>query len=554
MKKLLQVLFGLVLFVLLFGVYGYGQVQNMQAASGTNGDLTKPTLGFNLASGQTLNVKTGAIISGAGSYDFTSGTKLVLPNSAAPTTTAFGWTAADNNAWAASRGAVQFFDGTANTYLVGALVSDTPTNGQVPTWNTGGTITWETPATGGVALGDSPTWTGIHTWTPAARSSGVLPYLTYNAPADTAQTAGTEAIGISYLGATRQHASNTSITSQREVVFAAPTYSFASATGTITNAATVAITAAPIVGTNAAITNPYALWLQAGSLGFGASGSIGSISQSSGLLSVNSVAGLNLRPSTGSNGPLSIAGASMDVVVSDDTANPTWKGAAVTSRGMYLQRAATAFATYHALALGATAQSGLESDLATGTYASTTATDSGASMRMSMRTYGGTTWVNNALIAMFTTQTQSETARGSEIRFYTSINSGTTLSQQATIGNDGSMKLLNPTGGLGYGTGAGGAVTQASSRTTGVTLSKVCGAITLVSAAGSATPQTFTVTNTTVAANDTIVVNQQSGTDLYEIFVTNVGSGSFKITFFTTGGTTTEQPVFNFAVIKAVNS
>jgi hypothetical protein len=34
--------------------------------------------------------------------------------------------------------------------------------------------------------------------------------------------------------------------------------------------------------------------------------------------------------------------------------------------------------------------------------------------------------------------------------------------------------------------------------------------------------------------------------------VTAVASGSFRISFATTGGTTTEQPVFNFAVIKAV--
>jgi hypothetical protein len=31
-----------------------------------------------------------------------------------------------------------------------------------------------------------------------------------------------------------------------------------------------------------------------------------------------------------------------------------------------------------------------------------------------------------------------------------------------------------------------------------------------------------------------------------------VAAGSFNITFRTTGGTTTETPVFNFAVIKAV--
>lgn len=114
--------------------------------------------------------------------------------------------------------------------------------------------------------------------------------------------------------------------------------------------------------------------------------------------------------------------------------------------------------------------------------------------------------------------------------------------------------LVIATGGLGYGTGSGGAVTQITSRTTGVTLNKTNGAITLVSAAGSATWQSFTVTNSTVAATDTIIANQKSGTDLYMISVTAVAAGSFRISFATTGGTTTEQPVFNFAVIKAVTA
>lgn len=105
-------------------------------------------------------------------------------------------------------------------------------------------------------------------------------------------------------------------------------------------------------------------------------------------------------------------------------------------------------------------------------------------------------------------------------------------------------------GALGYRAGAGGAVTQATSRTTGVTLNKPTGAITLVSAAGSTSWQTFTVTNSTVAAEDTVRVCQKSGTDLHMIHVTNVAAGSFKISFATTGGTTTEQPVFNFTVMK----
>ena len=108
------------------------------------------------------------------------------------------------------------------------------------------------------------------------------------------------------------------------------------------------------------------------------------------------------------------------------------------------------------------------------------------------------------------------------------------------------------TAGIGYGAGAGGTVTQATSRTTGVTINKISGSITLFSAAGSATAETFAVTNSTVAATDVIILNQRSGTDLYDLMVTAVGAGSFNITFRTTGGTTTEQPVFNFAVIKAV--
>lgn len=122
---------------------------------------------------------------------------------------------------------------------------------------------------------------------------------------------------------------------------------------------------------------------------------------------------------------------------------------------------------------------------------------------------------------------------------------GTSLAVTGAVTSSG-------TAGVGYATGAGGTVTQGSSRTTGVTINKTSGAITLFSAAGSATATTFTVTNSTVAATDVIILSQKSGTDLYDLMVTAVGAGSFNITFRTTGGTTTEQPVFNFVVIKGV--
>ena len=124
---------------------------------------------------------------------------------------------------------------------------------------------------------------------------------------------------------------------------------------------------------------------------------------------------------------------------------------------------------------------------------------------------------------------------------------GTSLAVTGAVTSSG-------TAGVGYATGAGGAVTQLTSRTTGVTLNKTAGAITLFSAAGTTVAATFTVTNSLVNTTDVIILNQHTGTDLYDLMVTKTTLGSFDITFRTTGGTTTEQPIFNFAVIKGVDS
>lgn len=125
--------------------------------------------------------------------------------------------------------------------------------------------------------------------------------------------------------------------------------------------------------------------------------------------------------------------------------------------------------------------------------------------------------------------------------------------ERARISTDGSV-LVTSANGLGYGTGAGGTVTQGTSRTTGVTINKPTGAITMFSALGSAVAATFTVTNNLVAATDTIILTQQSGTNFYVLLVTAVAAGSFNITFYTTGGVATDAPVINFSVIKGVTA
>lgn len=132
----------------------------------TNKTLTSPTINTATISAPTL---TGAITS-AGATSF------IMPIGAAPTVTSFGMFAGDNDLWAASRGAPLFYDGTGTVALVGVLTSDTPSNGQVPTFNSGGTITWETPSTGGTSVNaadtqviysdgiNNPTGDGLFLW------------------------------------------------------------------------------------------------------------------------------------------------------------------------------------------------------------------------------------------------------------------------------------------------------------------------------------------------------------------------------------------------------
>lgn len=115
----------------------------------------------------------------------------------------------------------------------------------------------------------------------------------------------------------------------------------------------------------------------------------------------------------------------------------------------------------------------------------------------------------------------------------------------------GLLTSSSPTAGIGYATGAGGTVTQGTSRTTGVTLNTATGNIVLFSAAGSATPFSFTLTNSKIAAADTVNISQKSGTDIYTTqAVTAVAAGSCRITLANASGTTTETPVFNFNVVK----
>lgn len=102
-------------------------------------------------------------------------------------------------------------------------------------------------------------------FTPTTSGTAATVRFGVTAAADTGLTAGTEAPWI-YLngGVTRQHASNTAITTQRDIRIDATTHSFASSGGVITDGSTVYISGPPIAGTNATITNPWSLYVASG--------------------------------------------------------------------------------------------------------------------------------------------------------------------------------------------------------------------------------------------------------------------------------------------------
>ena len=107
---------------------------------------------------------------------------------------------------------------------------------------------------------------------------------------------------------------------------------------------------------------------------------------------------------------------------------------------------------------------------------------------------------------------------------------------------------------IGYTAAGQGTVTQATSKSTGVTLNKPAGRITMDAASlATATNATFTLTNSFISANDTIILTISGGqatAGSYNVFANSLGTGTVSITLRNiSGGTLSEAIVVNFAII-----
>ena len=127
---------------------------------------------------------------------------------------------------------------------------------------------------------------------------------------------------------------------------------------------------------------------------------------------------------------------------------------------------------------------------------------------------------------------------------------GIAYTDQDLVGSD----TVYVAGVLGYSTAAQGTVTQATSKSTGVTLNKSAGQITMNNAAlAGATAVSFTLTNSLISANDVLILNVGAGATAaaYTAYVSSLSAGSAVITLrnMTAATSLSEAVVINFALL-----
>lgn len=136
-----------------------------------------------------------------------------------------------------------------------------------------------------------------------------------------------------------------------------------------------------------------------------------------------------------------------------------------------------------------------------------------------------------------------------------SFEAGTDADEVPVSGMLGRMAFVDEW--CGYAQG-GGAVTQATSKSTGVTLNTPCGQIIMNGAALAAdSAVTFTMVNSQVSPQDVIVVSIKSGATAgaYSVSTSDIASGSVDIALRNlTAGSLSETVVLNYVIIKSTTT
>jgi hypothetical protein len=133
------------------------------------------------------------------------------------------------------------------------------------------------------------------------------------------------------------------------------------------------------------------------------------------------------------------------------------------------------------------------------------------------------------------------------------------LSNITNITMTGNLSATGPSSTIGYGTGSGGTVTQATSKTTSVTLNKGSGNIIMNGAALAANTTVRFQFNNSLITNADIIPIQLNGlvaaTSSYNVWIDGVGTGfCFICVRNISGGSLSEVIVLNYSLIKGSTS
>jgi hypothetical protein len=171
--------------------------------------------------------------------------------------------------------------------------------------------------------------------------------------------------------------------------------------------------------------------------------------------------------------------------------------------------------------------------------------------------------INTQSTTASTTTATGSITTGGGIGVAGAINAGGAITTAGAVNATGAVAsgssiLSSGTQGVGYTTGAGGAVVQATSKTTTVPITKPTGTITLVgSSIGAGAISSFAITGSVIGATDQVVVTHESvgtlGAYSYNGRVTGAGAGAIDARN-NTGGALSEAIVLRYSIIKSVNA
>ena len=174
--------------------------------------------------------------------------------------------------------------------------------------------------------------------------------------------------------------------------------------------------------------------------------------------------------------------------------------------------------------------------------------------------HDGSTYIGGLSISAIVDGAVSTGVVPTSLVISTNVGSGnTTRITISSLGDLTSTRAIKSSGvqGIGYATGAGGTGSQTSAKTETVTINKPTGEITTAnSALGANTNVTFTLSNTSIAAGDHVIVSHISGGTLgaYNICAIAAANSATITIRNITVGSLTEAPVIKFTVIKSVTA